>query len=107
MSVPGEFNQHAIRYVADDGQTFTVSQKLSNAIAVGNTVVPRGNNQGFPERWRLRYIWCATIYGGKYYKRQIIVGDANNPVFVGTKKTVQLDGQTWMVKGRKGESTRG
>lgn len=107
MSVPGEFNQSAIRYVADDGQVFTISQKRANALAVGNTVVPRGNLQGTPERWRLRYIIAVTIYGGRFYKRKIVIGSIGNPVFQGLRSTISLDGATWMVTTRKGESSRG
>jgi hypothetical protein len=107
VSVPGEFNQSAIVYVTDGGIAFSISQKRSNALAVGNTLTTRGNAQGTPERWRLRYIIAVTIYGGRFYKRRIHIGSVRNPVFTGDRSTITLDGTIWKVTGRHGESSRG
>jgi len=104
---PGEFNQCIISYVTDAGVTMTASEKLTMAQAVGNPIVALRTNQGIPERWHYRYIRIVTIYGGRTYWRKVIISSAQNPIFVGTKKTLLIDGIVWQVWERKGESRRG
>lgn len=85
----------------------TTSQKRSLAVAVRNPIVPQRTNQGIPERWHYRYIRIVTVYGGEIYWRKVIISNANNPIFTGSQKTLNIDGVIWQIWERKGESRRG
>ncbi len=109
MTFPGEFDQAIVAYTSDSGEQFTISQKLTNAFAVGNTIVPTRTNQGIPEFWNFRTITIQTVVPVTYklYKRKLVIGDPNNPYFVGTVNTLGIDGVVWRITSRKGERRRG
>lgn len=107
MTKPGEFHHVPVRYLSDDGDLYTFMQKKSNALAVGNEIVPYLDNPGVPERWRFRYIVVQTIYGNESYTRRLTIGYPSNPLYQGAQNTLVIDGVTWRVISRKGESRRG
>jgi len=107
MTLPGEFNQVIIAYTTDDGVVMTTSQKIGMAQAVNNPIVAMRSNQGIPERWQYRHIRIVTVYGGTIYWRRCVISNPNNPIFVGTQKTINIQGVVWQIWERKGESRRG
>ena len=107
MTLPGEFNHSIIAYTSDNGTTYTYSQKTELATLVANTIVPYRFEQAIPERWRLRTITIATVYGGRYYTRRIVIGSNTNPLYIGFRNSVDIQGVTWRVIGRTGEYRRG
>lgn len=107
MTLPGEFNQCIVAYTSDTGVVFTISQCQQNAIIVSNPIVGTRTNQGIPEFWNLRYVRLQCVVGSKTYQRKIVIADPNNPIFKGTQRTVNIEGQIWLVTGCKGERMRG
>jgi hypothetical protein len=107
MSLPGENNQAIINYAADTGEIFQISQKAKDATAVGNFPAPFRQNQGLPPRWKGRYVTIEVVVAGQLYSRRLVIADANNPIYRGQQNTVVIDGVTWRVKSRNGESAIG
>lgn len=108
MTLPGEFKHCIVNYTTDDGILLTVSQKKQLAEIVNNPItLIRGKAQGIAERGRLRTITIATIHGGTYFKREIVICRVDNPLWRGSQKTVTIQGVTWFVIERRGEYRRG
>lgn len=109
MTFPGEFDQAIVEYTSDTGEKFTISQKQTNALALGNAIVSERGKQGTPEFWNLRYIIVQYVLpsNNRTYQRKYVISSATNPLFLGTQKTLNLDGVQWLVTGCKGERMRG
>lgn len=107
MALPGEGNQVICRYITDAGEVLTINMKRELAINVSNQVTDVRTVQGKPEMWKLRSITIQTISGNRLYKRRITICNHNNPLFLGTQQTLNVDGVVWRVTGRRGERRRG
>lgn len=107
MTRPGENDKAIVLYVTDEGTSLSILQKASMAAAVNNLVLPMHQQQGIPERWRLRHIFIGTVSGGRYYRRKVVIGNPQNPLFTGQFSFVVIDGIQWVIIERKGESRRG
>jgi hypothetical protein len=93
-------------YLSDNGQVYALRLDASNAAVAG--AEPATTANGYPRRWRPRYILAAHPTSGR--ERRITVPDAANPLFTGSIATINLPdfnaamaATQYIVKGRVGE----